>query len=592
MILDVGQNPKSPITIPDSPTSHNTILQSPQTHVSYATFTSTSSQVHDRGSNAPVSDTTGLLAHSYDYSIGDEQPPAYDEIRPKSISRKIKTFFGVRFATIAVIGFLVCSAWAGYNFYRFRRSIPDTRHPPSNRPPPLPSGPLPSLPPPPNHLPNDPDAPYIIPTAGRTDLCHPWAYSAIEANSRPSTLENRPTDRLSYTVPSLAPIYIETEAICPGLKSHSKRCTKYDGMKDAIAGKLQVVGGDIDLPKIDITVQHGSGQGLEDFSICLMRRPRQVEKKAAKSEDYRWVLGVYIWKDLDQSGNDSVLAGITITLVLPNSYLHDLSTRLQYFTQIIGSTEGNRDESLSFRRLSVKGDYGHILVQNVTAAVIESTSFDSDISVEPVRITESVDLRSTYGIVGCNATLIYVSGKDPVSVNIHSEAGTVVGLFDLEYPSNLDPSPRFDITVHSQLSRAVLWVTDPQGNKALRSNSVPSVLPNLSLNLTSWFANAQALVPATYYGSLDLSSRYAAVVTNDRASELPGRKVRWFGRGGGASMGEVKWSGRDDDGGQIHVSAEYAAVKLLFLGLNDDGIQNWPKEGDETDPRWKNKLVV
>ncbi|KAG8766021.1 hypothetical protein FRC12_007132 [Ceratobasidium sp. 428] len=163
MILDVGQNPKSPITIPDSPTSHNTILQSPQTHVSYATFTSTSSQVHDRGSNAPVSDTTGLLAHSYDYSIGDEQPPAYDEIRPKSISRKIKTFFGVRFATIAVIGFLVCSAWAGYNFYRFRRSIPDTRHPPSNRPPPLPSGPLPSLPPPPNHLPNDPDAPYIIP---------------------------------------------------------------------------------------------------------------------------------------------------------------------------------------------------------------------------------------------------------------------------------------------------------------------------------------------------------------------------------------------------------------------------------------------
>ncbi|KAG8766022.1 hypothetical protein FRC12_007133 [Ceratobasidium sp. 428] len=362
-------------------------------------------------------------------------------------------------------------------------------------------------------------------------------------------------------------------------------------MKDAIAGKLQVVGGDIDLPKIDITVQHGSGQGLEDFSICLMRRPRQVEKKAAKSEDYRWVLGVYIWKDLDQSGNDSVLAGITITLVLPNSYLHDLSTRLQYFTQIIGSTEGNRDESLSFRRLSVKGDYGHILVQNVTAAVIESTSFDSDISVEPVRITESVDLRSTYGIVGCNATLIYVSGKDPVSVNIHSEAGTVVGLFDLEYPSNLDPSPRFDITVHSQLSRAVLWVTDPQGNKALRSNSVPSVLPNLSLNLTSWFANAQALVPATYYGSLDLSSRYAAVVTNDRASELPGRKVRWFGRGGGASMGEVKWSGRDDDGGRIHVSAEYAAVKLLFLGLHDDDIQNWPQEGDETDPRWRNKLV-
>ncbi|KAG9124986.1 hypothetical protein FRC07_009457 [Ceratobasidium sp. 392] len=358
-------------------------------------------------------------------------------------------------------------------------------------------------------------------------------------------------------------------------------------MKDAIAGKLQVIGGNVNLPTIDISIQHGSEEALKDVSICLMRRPQEGEKKIAEREDYRWVLGVYIWKPLDVPGNDNVMAGIVITITLPHSHIHDLSTRLHYFTQIIGSTDDSHGQSLSFGTLDVEGNYGHILIQNVTATVVEGRSLDSDISVELARITESVNLRSTYGIVGCNATLVHTPGQNPISANIQSGAGTVGGMFELEYPPDLDAPPRFDITAYSQFSRAMLWVTDPQGTKALRSNIIPAVLPSVSMNLTSWFASAQALVPATYQGSLDLSSRYAAVVTNDRANELPGRQVRWFSRRGSVSTGEVKWDGNNDEGGRIHMATQYAAVKLLFLGLHDDDIKAWPKEGDETDPRWR-----
>ncbi|KAG9075005.1 hypothetical protein FRC06_010328 [Ceratobasidium sp. 370] len=189
------------------------------------------------------------------------------------------------------------------------------------------------------------------------------------------------------------------------------------------------------------------------------------------------------------------------------------------------------------------------------------------------------------GIVACNVTLVHMEG--PVSVNLHSEAGTVGGMLELEYPSNLNAPPRFDVTAYSQFSRAMLWVTDRQGTNALRTGTVPTILPALTMNLTSRLASAQALVPPTYQGSLDLSSRFGAIITNDHASALPGRMIRWFSRAGGASKGEVKWGGSNDEQGKVHIAAEYAAVRLLFLGLYDDDIENWPSEGDETDPRWK-----
>ncbi|KAG9124989.1 hypothetical protein FRC07_009460 [Ceratobasidium sp. 392] len=594
MILDVEQNPKSPRSIavssPSSPTQAS-FFQHPQSPVSYSTFPSTSSQIYNRNPNAPVSEVTSLLGHSYGRLDDDEQPPAYDDIRSESNRLKSRSRFWSYFALVVFISLLVYPIWISYDFYKAGRQTPDTpRYPPSEPSLPFPPSPLPSQPPPPplDRSPGSPNEPYVLPVTGRTDLCRPWAYS-INAVSRPSILDHRSTDRVSYTVPSLAPIHIETEAICLDSKGHSERCKNYERTKekDVIAGQLQVLGGNVELPKIDISLQHGSEPGLEDVAICLMRRPREVKDGLAKSEDYKWVLGVYIWKSVDQPSNDSVFAGISITIVLPRSHTHDLSTQLHYFTQNIGSTDDNDVPSLSFGILDVTGNYGHIKIQNVAAAVVKGVSLDSDVGVEPARITQSIDLRSTYGIVGCNVTLVHIPSKDPVSVNLESEVGAVSGVFELDYPISPDTRPRFDISAYSMYSRTVLWVADPLGTKALRSNLIPTVLPSISMNLTSWYASAQALVPATYHGSLDLSSRYAAIFTNDRASRLQGRTVRWFGRGGSTSRGEVKWDGRGNEGGKVHMAAQYAAVKLLFLGLHDDDIKEWPKEGDETDPRWR-----
>ncbi|KAG9087370.1 hypothetical protein FS749_002957 [Ceratobasidium sp. UAMH 11750] len=592
MILDAEQHPKSPrspVSSQSSPTQ-STFFQYPHSNVSYSTFPSASSRNYLRDSNAPVTDITSLLGHSHaERPPNDEQPPAYDEIRPQPSSGKARNRFWTRCATVLITILLAYTAWDTYKFVISTAVTPRPSNPsnpgsPPPKPPPS-NDPPPSLPPPPpEHSPGD-SGPDVPPTQGRVDLCRPWAYS-LDAEPHLSTSDNQKTDNLIYTVPSLAPIHIETDAICPDSSGRSTRCTQYGEVNDAIIGKLQVIGADVALPSIEISFQHGSEQRLKDVSVCLIRRPRATEQTSTASENYKWVLGVYVWKSLDLPGDGNPHASLSMVVKLPRSHVHDLSTQLNYFTQLIGPAHSH-DGEVSFGTLSVEGSYGHVLIQNVAAAVVQGRSLDSDITIEPARISESIDVRSTVGIVACNLTLVHVPGKGPVSVDLHSDAGTVEGAFELEYPSNLDAPPQFDITAYSQLSRAMLWVTDRQGTSALRAGSVLAILPALSMNLTSQLASAQALIPPTYQGSLELSSRFGAIITNDHASALPGRTIRWFNRAGGASKGEVQWDERNNEAGKVHIAAEYAAVRLLFLGLHDDDIEHWPSEGDEMDPRWR-----
>ncbi|KAG9122691.1 hypothetical protein FRC07_000814, partial [Ceratobasidium sp. 392] len=137
--------------------------------------------------------------------------------------------------------------------------------------------PLPPLPPY-NNLPATPNSRYVLPDVGRTDLCRAWAYS-LNSEARPSSSDGRPTDRLVYTIPSIAPIYIETSAICPTSGGLNKRCTEYDDSRDVISGKLNVIGGDVELPTVEIFLQHGSELGLEDLAVCLMQQPLSAEER-------------------------------------------------------------------------------------------------------------------------------------------------------------------------------------------------------------------------------------------------------------------------------------------------------------------------
>jgi hypothetical protein len=73
----------------------------------------------------------------------------------------------------------------------------------------------------------------------------------------------------------------------------NKLCTSYEGTSDSVSGKLQVVGADIELPQIDLLLQHGSELGLDDVSICMMRQPL-VEGRSIGDKDYKWVLGISV----------------------------------------------------------------------------------------------------------------------------------------------------------------------------------------------------------------------------------------------------------------------------------------------------------
>lgn len=559
--------------------------------------------------NHTPSEATTLLYHQPPQSLYDDVPPAYDEINNTIKHESSRNRFWTRFAAVFLVIFLFCSSWASYQYSKSITTRPkppgtdpikqppattstSNKHPlpspPHSSPPSPPSPtnepsdppPKPSLPPLPpiDHLPNLPEAPYVPPTSGRVDLCRPWAYS-IDTGSQPSVSDNRPVDQLVYTVPSLAPLHIETSAICPSKNGGNEFCNDYDDSHDAITGKLQVVGGDVERPEIRISLQHASETGLDNVAVCLIRKPN-VGEGSIGDGDHKWVLGLYIWKDRDTPGK-GVLASLSIFVTLPKSHPHSLSTTLNYFTQTIGPTAPTESNTLVFDTLRVHaGERGEVDIHNITAAVIQAKSLTDNIGVGFCRVTRMMHLRSEYGLLGSVITLAHTDNVPPVQVDMQTTYGGVSLRAKLEYSLTGQSTPRFGFALRSEYGLAVGIVTDPQGTQLLRSHQLPPILPIINFNATSRFAIAQAAVPATYHGPVELSSQYAAIVTNDRASQLPGRTVSWDKSGKNIYRGDVHWLGRIEEAGSVHVATEYATARILLLGLKDDDVDRWPDEGD------------
>ncbi|KAG9105835.1 hypothetical protein FRC07_009089, partial [Ceratobasidium sp. 392] len=295
MILDTEQNPKSSTF--SAPSSHNqshvlqTDFRNPHGHVSYSTFPTSNVQTDARYTNN-ASDITALLGHNSldpESPSDDEQPPAYDSIDSKRTTSRI----WIRGSAILLVVLLICIAWISYALEVSKpnpnppvHSPPDISKPPPPYTTPVTTTSVPDTPtqvplpplPPYNNLPATPNSRYVLPDVGRTDLCRPWAYS-LDSEARPSSSDGRPTDRLVYTIPSIAPIYVETSAICPTSGGLNKRCTEYDGSRDVVSGKLNVIGGDVELPTVEIFLQHGSELGLEDLAVCLMQQPLSAEER-------------------------------------------------------------------------------------------------------------------------------------------------------------------------------------------------------------------------------------------------------------------------------------------------------------------------
>lgn len=151
----------------------------------------------------------------------------------------------------------------------------------------------------------------------------------------------------------------------------------------------------------------------------------------------------------------------------------------------------------------------------------------------------------------------------------------------LEYPSQMTRSPVFHIDTHSQFGRPLAWIADPAGTASLRAGRLPFVLPTIHANITSSYAIAEILVAPTYHGSLDLSSRFASVSNIDHAKGIPGRNIGWQNGSDKSQQGVVQWDGRHgraQDMGSLDLVTEYAVGRILFLGLDDDGIIRWPSE--------------
>jgi hypothetical protein len=71
-------------------------------------------------------------------------------------------------------------------------------------------------------------------------------------------------------------------------------CDDYDDSHDSITGKLQVVGADIELPQIEVLLQHGSETGLENVAVCLMQQHNRIGGPAIENNGQGWVLGLYV----------------------------------------------------------------------------------------------------------------------------------------------------------------------------------------------------------------------------------------------------------------------------------------------------------
>ncbi|KAG8734679.1 hypothetical protein FRC11_003789, partial [Ceratobasidium sp. 423] len=320
----------------------------------------------------------------------DVEPPAYEEINITPKASASRNRFWTRCAAVLLGIFLICLTSYSYDLGKIRQpirtpsdtptgpSLPvtSTKSPPSPSPlpsppstPPTPSPPSPS-PSPPHRAPSLPPLPpvspipdhdlptlpFIPPVKGRTDLCRPWAYSS-KPGVRPSFSDNQPIDKLVYTVPTLAPIHMETSAICLTSNGTSEFCNEYDDTYDSIAGKLQVVGAEVELPRIEITVQHGSEAGLDSTAVCLMKRPDENGKD-------RWVMGLYAWRDPTTDDRDALLISMSIVVTLPRSQVHNFSTHLNYFTQVIGPETRTDSNTLTFDTLQARlGERGSLLVR-------------------------------------------------------------------------------------------------------------------------------------------------------------------------------------------------------------------------------------
>ncbi|KAF8596640.1 hypothetical protein BDV93DRAFT_610781 [Ceratobasidium sp. AG-I] len=600
MILDIESSPKSPtLSDPGSPQSSSRPGNSIFSHrsqypVSYSTFSETNfGRVDTRAYAGPVSDITGLLSQDHPIIVSDDLPPAYHEIPDDSKSRKSNRFW-TRCAGVFITVILIYSTGYGYEFAKARRSGRNTPPPfppsPSSSsvpqlPAPLPSPSIPiSSPPAPAPLPGPPPAEpnpnkhYLSPTSGRGDLCRPWSYTT-NTESQPSIYEHTSIEHLEYIVPTSAPIHIENSAICMSDGRGTKCAGSVDTM-DTVANKLLVIPADIPRPKVELHIQYKSEAVVKNVSICMTKQLLGEGQRSRNAEDYRWVLGINTLGDSDDM-SVGVISSINIIVSLPTSQRHDFSTDLMSFSQTIGYPVGVSPYKLTLGTLRIAGDQGTAEVGEISSRVVEVTSEMGTIGIEGARVSESIKMFSEYGHVVCNATLVHGDNGPPIRVDTQSTLGAVGTIVRIEYPSQMTRPPVFDVGSHSEIGRPWAWIIDPAGTASLRAGRQPSVLPTIHANVTSTYAISQVLVPPTFHGSLNISSQFASIDKIDHAKGLPGRSITWDGELNRAQQGIVQWDGRHErekDRGSVHVATEYAVGRILFLGLDDDGLEHWPKE--------------
>ncbi|CAE6434729.1 unnamed protein product [Rhizoctonia solani] len=551
MILDADSPLKSPAT------SRPTIRQLPSSSLRHVTGAFSSSR------DATIySETTPLLYDRAPQSMYDDlQPPAYDDINGLSQKTSARQRLWARCAIAFLIVLLGVGIFSAY-YLKKNRTIPtQPSRDPVKEPTPTKPLPSPSLPPLPQlpHFP-DPSAPHVPPTSGRTDLCHPWAYTSFD---------NRPTDRLVYTVPSLLPMHIESGSICPTSSGQLESCSSSD---EPISGKLQVLGADIELPHIEVSIRHGADDGLENVSVCLMQKGD------------RWILGLYVWGNEFTPLSQRLTPSASILVKLPYTQVHTLSTNLDYFTQSVGSNVLTETNALTFDALKFHAEgRGGVDVRNVTVGTMYAKIEVDNIQLEDTRVTKLLKLESYNGLIAGAVTLVYRDDSPPVEVDVKTTFATISFDATLEYSAQSKTAPRFDINLYSTYSPAILYTRDTLGTNSLATQTPPSILPLIHANVTSQYAMTQASVPATYHGSIELSSEYAAIATNDRAKGLANRSVSWKERVGMAYRGVVEWShnGVPRRAGSVTVSTQFATARLMFLGLMDSETYRWQEEGTE-----------
>ncbi|CAE6529542.1 unnamed protein product [Rhizoctonia solani] len=604
MILDAETPPKPPgssrPTVRYTPAPSNSAYPQP---VSYSTFPENQSTAHDSHCaecNSQHENRPLLHQHLPQSMHDDVEPPAYDEINPPSKSRKRFWLF------VVLIVFVVClstSAWIFYKLNFVAGGSPPTKVPitrptqPSNPtsdkgpsslptalPPPRTGKPDPTPPPHAPHPPSGrlPDRPFILPETGRTDLCSSWAYSGRLGDRRPGLrARGHPADQLAYTVPSLAPLHIEATSLCSTSQGSIIPCGSESTDRFA-SGALQVVAGDVKLPLVEIALVSTGDDQFQNLAICLMEAPHKAETGDGPINS-GWALGIYELRTHPIPGRRGAPLQVSIVVTLPRGHTHNLSTSLSYFAQVVGPEVSMEPHALTFDTLQLRGGQGggmDFLVRNVNAAVLRAESKVDNLRVDNSRISKLIHMRSENGIIGCNATLVQAGDSPPVRVDMKTTFGGISATTILDY-SLATGIPRFEFDLHSEYNPTVGKILDPQGTDMISTGKFPQTLPIIKISSTSRYAFAQAVVPATYHGTMDIGSKYASIVTNDQANGIPGREVVWYESKTQSHRGAVRWNGRQGDrAGSINVFTEYATARILFLGLEDHNYGRWPHEGD------------